>query len=193
MQDLFFLQLTFYLGALWYVLPAYIANASPTILGGGPPIDGGRMWRDGKRLLGDGKTWRGLILGTLSGTLFGVLQMFVEGGPEAVLRALLISFGALLGDLIGSFIKRRRGLQRGQSFLFMDQLGFLIVGTILVLLAFPLTVEGISFEFPLLGDTITYSVVQVLLYLVILLPLTMVVHMVANLIWYALGKQDVPL
>ncbi|HDS59894.1 MAG TPA: CDP-archaeol synthase, partial [Thermoplasmatales archaeon] len=42
------------LEAVWLVLPAYLANASAVVLGGGTPIDFGKTWRD-KRLLGDGK------------------------------------------------------------------------------------------------------------------------------------------
>ncbi|MFH1470329.1 MAG: CDP-archaeol synthase, partial [Candidatus Micrarchaeota archaeon] len=41
------------------VLPAYVANASPVILGGGTPVDFGRLFYDKKRILGDGKTWKG--------------------------------------------------------------------------------------------------------------------------------------
>ena len=42
--------LTTVVQALWIILPAYVANASAVIVGGGKPIDGGRTWRDGKRL-----------------------------------------------------------------------------------------------------------------------------------------------
>jgi len=89
--------------AFWYILPAYVANASPVILGGGRPIDGGRYWRDGRRILGDGKTWRGFIGGVAAGTLVGVIQYLIT--PDfygslgtAVKLAFLLSFGALVGD-----------------------------------------------------------------------------------------------
>ena len=180
------------LGAIWYVLPAYFANATPNAFGGGPPIDGGRMWKDGKPILGPGKTWRGLFVGIFFGTLIGVLQaVTVETHDpfKAIFRAFVISFGTLLGDSMGSFIKRRSGLKRGESYLFMDQLGFLIVGSVLVLLLFPLTIENV--QFTLLGMTITYSIVNVLLYLVFLLPATFIVHILANFIWYKLGQQEV--
>ncbi len=194
MQDLFFLQSSFIIGAIWFVIPAYLANSAPTVLGGGRPIDGRRMWRDGRRLLGDGKTWRGLILGVLAGTLVGLLQYFIvenENSYEAIIRAFLISFGALLGDIIGSFFKRRKNLERGESFLFVDQLGFIIVGTLAVLIFFPFTIENVSFM--LYNETISFDFIQILLYLVIILPVTFAVHVIANLFWYLLGKQDVPL
>ncbi|MHA2363726.1 MAG: CDP-2,3-bis-(O-geranylgeranyl)-sn-glycerol synthase [Candidatus Hodarchaeales archaeon] len=192
MIDFFFLQSSFILGAIWFVFPAYIANSSPTVLGGGPPIDGGLLWKDGKRLLGNGKTWRGLILGILCGTAIGIIQIvFEKSGGKEIVRAFLLSTGALLGDLIGSFIKRRKGLKRGESFLFMDQLGFIIVGTLMVILFFPITIQGVSFD--LLGEEISYDINQIMLYLVIILPVTFIIHIAANLIWYLLGKQDVPL
>ncbi|MFH0818351.1 MAG: CDP-archaeol synthase, partial [Candidatus Micrarchaeota archaeon] len=58
------------------ISPAYVANASPVILGGGPPIDFGKNFYDKKRILGDGKTWRGFFMGVFSGTLVGVLLSF---------------------------------------------------------------------------------------------------------------------
>jgi hypothetical protein len=36
--------LEFIVFAFWFVLPAYVANASPVVFGGGRPIDGGRKF-----------------------------------------------------------------------------------------------------------------------------------------------------
>ena len=187
------MDLTILVGAIWFILPAYVANSTPTLFGGGPPIDGGRLWRDGKPILGPGKTWRGLFVGVTLGTLMGILQagIIFDDIVMASIRAFFLSFGALLGDSIGSFIKRRKGLKRGETFLFMDQLGFILVGTILVLLFSPWTIEGVSFQ--LFDYNITYDIVTVIIYFLILLPLTFVVHIIANLIWYSLGKQENPL
>ena len=181
------------IGSIYFILPAYIANSTPTLFGGGPPIDGGRLWRDGKPLLGPGKTWRGLIVGIFCGTLLGFLfGLTIENDLfKSTIRAFMLSFGALLGDSIGSFIKRRSGLKRGESFIVMDQLGFIIVGTILVLLFFPFTIEGVRFL--LFGNQVQYDIGTILVYFLVLLPLTFIVHIVANLIWYALGKQEHPL
>ena len=59
------------LQAFWLILPAYIANGSAVLVGGGTPIDFGKTWRDGKRILGDGKTWRGLFAGAILGMIGG--------------------------------------------------------------------------------------------------------------------------
>ena len=63
--------------AVWLGLPAWIANSTPVIFGGGRTIDGGRVFRDGSRILGDGKTVRGLIIGIMLGTLTGLVQGIV--------------------------------------------------------------------------------------------------------------------
>jgi CDP-2,3-bis-(O-geranylgeranyl)-sn-glycerol synthase len=181
------------LGSIYFILPAYVANSTPTLFGGGPPIDGGRLWKDGRPILGPGKTWRGLIVGIVFGTLFGfLLGFYIEQETyKSTFRAFMLSFGALLGDAIGSFIKRRSGLKRGESFLFMDQLGFIFVGTILVILFSPLTIEGVSFY--LINQLISFDPATIVIYFFILIPLTFIVHITANLIWYALGKQENPL
>src|SRR2546428_10204618 len=57
--------------ALWFFLPAFVANPMAVVFGGGTPIDFGRTLRDGERLFGGGKTWRGPVGGTLSGGFFG--------------------------------------------------------------------------------------------------------------------------
>ncbi|ASJ02106.1 hypothetical protein A3L09_01895 [Thermococcus profundus] len=163
------------LWAFWYILPAYFANASPVLVGGGRPIDGGRKWRDGKRILGDGKTWRGFIGGVLIGTVVGILQYvltpsFYGSLGEAVLLAFLLSFGALVGDLVGSFIKRRFDLPRGYPAVGLDQLGFLI--------------SAMAFAYPVK----TISSGQMLA----LLILTPLIHWSANYFAYKMGWKSVP-
>ena len=163
------------------------------------PLDGGKLWKDNKRILGDGKTIRGFLGGTLSGILtcvaivllssslsypvtivsrfnqgilFPLLQ-FMENNYilQAILIGFLLGCGAILGDLAGSFIKRRSGLKRGESFLFMDQLGFLLTALILVYPIAPWPIE----------------------WFLLLLPLTLGLHIVLNFLGYLIGLQDVPL
>src|SRR6266487_2676688 len=59
--------------ALWFFLPAFVANPMAVVFGGGTPIDFGRTLSDGERIFGDGKTWRGLLGGTSSGALLGLV------------------------------------------------------------------------------------------------------------------------
>ena len=104
--------------------PSYIANSTPVVLGGGPPVDGGATWSDGKPILGANKTIRGSITEVLAGTIIGLLQGNLVGGFAQ-------SAGAILGDLISSFYKRRRDYPPGSSMPFIDQLDFIIMAVIL--------------------------------------------------------------
>ena len=129
--------------ALWLVLPAYIANASALLVGGGTPIDFGKSWKDGKRLLGDGKTWRGLISGAFVGMVGGFCLSVVAkyaamsdfaflglsdftGFPFMIPIIASICFGALIGDIVKSFFKRRMGRNRGEDWIPFDQLDFIL-------------------------------------------------------------------
>lgn len=134
--------------AFWLVIPIYVANASAVIVGGGTPIDFGKTWKDGHRILGDGKTWRGLFAGTFLGMTAGfgltVAASYLsaseysflgltnfEGFPFMIPILFSLCFGALLGDVIESFFKRRIGKDRGQDWIPFDQLDF-IVGALIV-------------------------------------------------------------
>ncbi|MFA5102326.1 MAG: CDP-2,3-bis-(O-geranylgeranyl)-sn-glycerol synthase [Candidatus Thermoplasmatota archaeon] len=129
--------------ALWIVIPIYVANASAVIVGGGTPIDLGKTWKDGRRVLGDGKTWRGLFAGTFLGMTAGfglaVAASYIsassysflaltnfEGFPLMIPLLFSLCFGALLGDVIESFFKRRIGKDRGQDWIPFDQLDFMV-------------------------------------------------------------------
>jgi CDP-2,3-bis-(O-geranylgeranyl)-sn-glycerol synthase len=195
------------MNAIVFIFPAFVANAAPTILGKGKrfnvSIDSGRYWKDNKRILGDGKTIRGFVSGVVcgmiscvvilvlvaysgyslvytscfkEGMLYRVLQpLGVNLGNNGIILSALVGFllgcGALIGDIIGSFIKRRSGLQRGESYPLMDQLGFLVVALIMVFPVIP---------WPLI-------------WLIILVPITLGLHIGLNILSYVVGIQEVPL
>ena len=134
---------TIILQALWIIIPAYVANASAVLVGGGTPIDFGKTWKDGKRILGDGKTWRGLFSGTFIGVTAGfglvVAASYIdsseynflnltnfEGFPLMIPIIFSLCFGALLGDIIESFFKRRIGKNRGEDWIPFDQIDFIL-------------------------------------------------------------------
>jgi len=123
--DLLWLAETIYM-----YLPAYIANATPVVLGGGGSLDGGRNWVDGKPLFGDHKTIRGTLSGLAAGFIIGLLQ-------RSLVRGALLSVGAIGGDLIVSFFKRRFDLKPGALLPIADQMGFIVFAVILVSLAEP--------------------------------------------------------
>ena len=130
----------------WFIIPAYAANGFPPFARGKHALDFGKKWRN-KRILGEGKTIEGLAAGFFGGLLWGgvliLFQSYVQinqgisinqdiGLVEMTLPLIvLITIGALLGDLIGSFIKRRIDMPRGASFPLLDQLGFVIMAIII--------------------------------------------------------------
>jgi CDP-2,3-bis-(O-geranylgeranyl)-sn-glycerol synthase len=136
------------LQSLWIILPAYVANASALLIGGGTPIDFGKKLDDNKRILGDGKTWRGLFSGAFIGMTAGfglsVSSKYIAqsefafiklndftGFPLMIPLIFSICFGALCGDIIESFFKRRIGKERGEDWIIFDQLDFIIGALIL--------------------------------------------------------------
>ncbi|MEM2942251.1 MAG: CDP-2,3-bis-(O-geranylgeranyl)-sn-glycerol synthase [Candidatus Bathyarchaeia archaeon] len=152
--------------AIYIAIPAYVANAFPTLFKGGPPIDLGRRFMDGERILGDNKTLRGLAFGLLSGLSATVAEALFFG-QELLLLGGLVSVGALSGDLLGAFIKRRMKFQPGAPFPLLDQLDF-VLGALL--LSYP--VHHVS-----LGTV-----------LVIVIS-TPPIHLLANSIAYRLGVK----
>ncbi len=155
--------------------PAYFANSSALIFGGGKPLDFGRYFIDGRRILGDGVTIRGTALGTLAGFVLGIIFYYIFDNPllnnvNIYLLAFLLSFGALLGDAVGSFIKRRLKIERGKPAPLLDQLDF---------------VFGAIF----LSSFIYNYTTKIILTLIVITP---VLHLTANVIGYLLKLKDVP-
>lgn len=133
--------------AFWAMLPAYVPNNAAVLTGGGPPIDGGRTM-SGKRLLGDGKTWLGTAGGIAAGALLAALQnalvptitalVPVASLPQFPLAVVVaLPAGAMLGDIVASFLKRRSGRERGSAFPGLDQLDFVLGSLALAFLAAP--------------------------------------------------------
>lgn len=176
--------------AFWSLLPAYVANPMAVVFGGGTPMDFGRTLRDGRRLLGDGKTWRGFAGGIASGFVLGLILQGIAsfasprlsfGAWPGVLGILiLLPFGALLGDLLGAFLKRRLGLERGAKAPGLDQYDFLI-GTFLVLL---LVAPSWWFDRLWNGEGIWG--------LGFIILITPVLHRVVNVIGYRRGHKREP-
>lgn len=179
------------LTALWLMLPAYLSNMLPVFVGGGRPIDLGRNWRDGKRMLGDGKTWRGLLLAPLlAASLTFLLQWLVDNTtwgqgygfpgwgswPGWFLLAYAMGLGALVGDAVESFIKRRTGRDRGEKWFPWDQLDFILGALLFGFLAAP------SRFFDL------FTIER----LFVIILLTPALHMLVNLLGYKLGLKKVP-
>ena len=125
--------------ALKFILPAYCANAIPVIIGGGKPLDLGKNYKDGRRIFGENKTFRGFFSGLIIGSLVGIAENLFFGYP--ILFGLITSLGALTGDLVKSFFKRRIGLKPGKMLPIADQLDFVLGATLFSFLLMPPTLE----------------------------------------------------
>ena len=109
----------------YFLIPAYVSNAVPVLFGGGLPMDLGKHFVDGERIFGVNKTVKGFFSGLILGLVVSLIEELILM-KELILLGVLASLGALLGDLFGSFIKRRLKMSPGTSLLFIDQLDFII-------------------------------------------------------------------
>lgn len=160
--------------ALVFIFPAYCANGMPVIFGGGRSIDGGRRFLDGKPIFGSHKTFRGFFAGLVIGTLVGFGEhvlfksSFLEEASPNTLLGFLLSLGALIGDLIDSFIKRRLDIPPGSPLPVVDQLDF-VIGALL----FALMIDKLP------SPTITLIVIII----------TPPIHLLTNFLAYLLGVK----
>lgn len=171
--------------AFWAMLPAYVPNNAAVLAGGGRPIDGGRTW-GGKRVLGDGKTWRGTAVGTAVGAALALVLNAVAGDVGSALGidvptfpalvVVALPFGAMLGDILASFLKRRTGRERGAVFPGVDQLDFVVVS-----LALAFAVDPAWFRDVFLWDV-----------LIAVLVITPILHVATNVGAYTLGLKNEP-
>ncbi len=176
-------MLSLVINALWLMLPAYVPNSSAVLLSGKTPVDFGRYFIDGRRIFGPGKTFRGIIGGTLSGIAVGLLLQLIKGSThigvpsfEPISVVVTLSLGAMLGDLVMSFFKRRLGLARGSPLPVADQLDFVVGAWVLTYIFF--------------SDWFVRNFTPSII--VIILILSPLLHFVVNLIGYKLGKKKEP-
>lgn len=183
------LQLIFF--ALWFFLPAGIANVLPVFAAHIPflkkfsyPIDGYKILR-GKRIFGDHKTVRGFVVGIIGAILTVFLEQLVYQnsswirtsvpldylGLNQYILGSLLGFGALGGDAIKSFFKRQFTIQPGGMWFPYDQVDYIIGGILL---------SGLYIRLSLLQ----YAVIIAMWFLV---------HIVSTTLGYLLKLKNSPL
>ena len=164
------------------------------------PIDNGKTFKDGERIFGEGKSWNGFIGGWITGFLISAaicwfffikideatnftmyafigkefdLDNFISAALNPTtywLSQCFIALGSPIGDLIGSFFKRRKKVKRGEVALGLDQVDFVIVSSLIACIWYPYT---------------WYFWIFVLL-------ITPILTALANWVGYLIGKKDVP-
>ncbi len=184
------------LGAIIYILPAYVSNATSCIFGGGSPLDKNLLFYDGRRIIGNGVTIRGTVAGIICGTITGFIEGYIFANPSILggeyiynlinnmpislslfnntildwtFLGFLLSIGAIFGDAFGSFIKRRLNIKQGNPAPILDQIGFLVFALILAYPFYPVDFKMI----------------------LIMFIITPVIHFSSNVIAYILGFKKV--
>ncbi len=158
------------LNAITLYLPAMVTNATPVFVRKGTPIDLGKKFIDGHRILGDGKTFEGLLVGLYFGFIVSFTYMLLQYDFYSTLILYLSCIAAILGDLLGSFIKRRLGLKRGERALLLDQLDFFLASSIVLII---------------------HGLVDYILFIVALVIIVLL-HIFTNRVAYILGLKNVP-
>ena len=145
----------FILKCFYLMLPAYFANMAPVIVKRVKlfafPIDFSKQIGN-KPVLGGNKTFRGLIFGVVFAIAIAYMQYILYktelfrnvsflNYESWLLFGFLMGFGALIGDLIKSFVKRRAGIKPGDKFIPFDQMDFVIGSLVFIIPIFDLSLR----------------------------------------------------
>lgn len=177
--------------SLYFFLPAGIANGTPVIVSKIPflkkldyPLDFNLKFR-GERVLGSHKTIRGLVAGVLMGILTAYVLKFGYDNSSFVrdfsaidydsfnifLYGGLSGLGAIVGDSVKSFFKRRANIKPGKAWLPFDQIDYIF--------------GGVLFTLPYIQLDLIYYFLIFILYLII--------HPATTIAGYYLKLKDSPI
>lgn len=156
-----------------FILPAYVANGAPVLSRGKWRgkylLDMGRKI-GGRRILGNNKTLPGTLISLAGGIIVSLIEWpFL---PYMLPLGIMVTIGANVGDLAGSFVKRMARVPPGRNVPVLDQYDFL-AGAFLFALPFLQQFPGL------------YG-------MLFIIALTGVMHALTNLGAYRLRLKDVP-
>lgn len=133
---------------IYYLLPAATANIGASVSSKifpkwNTPIDQHKTYRK-HPILGNHKTIRGFVCGSIIGFIVYIIQIYLYNNSSFLNRisyinynnyplyfGLLLSSGALLGDLAKSFFKRQMNIPSGKTWLPFDQIDW-IIGSLII-------------------------------------------------------------
>ena len=143
------------------------------------PVDGNRKINN-VPIFGSHKTWRGVLVEIINGIMviyfqrwlyqfsfFQEASLFNYQRENIFLLGFLISGGAVIGDLVSAFFKRRLKLKPGARFMPFDQVNYVIGAFIFLSLFSEINLKIFSW--------------------LVLLFLTFFLHIIINLAGYYLG------
>lgn len=131
------------LQSLFFFLPAMLANSAASVSSKIYPLSKWKYPMDfgckigGVRIFGSHKTIRGFVVGIIFASIGGLLQYYLISNRNIVINwtiygkitsslilSLLLGVGALLGDAVKSFFKRRVGIKPGKPWLPFDWIDY---------------------------------------------------------------------
>jgi len=145
---------------IYFFLPAGFANMAPTFVRRicknlAVPVDFNKKFL-GKPLFGPHKTYRGFVFGVIFSIVIAYLQKLLYGywffrsisfidysSMNVVILGFLMGFGALTGDLVKSFFKRRVNIKPGDRFIPFDQIDWILGMILFTWLIYPYTLKMI--------------------------------------------------
>lgn len=143
---------------LWLFLPSAMANMSPVIF---QKINFLNISIN-KKLFGENKTYRGFFFGILLSIIVALLQKYLSAPQinieildyskiNILLFGFLMGFGALLGDLAKSFIKRKLNIKSGMPFIPLDQIDWIIGANMILVFYINLKIDIVIYSILILG------------------------------------------
>lgn len=172
------------IATFYFMLPAYFANMAPVLVRNclkalAVPLDFNKKFK-GRRILGSHKTLRGLLAGIIVGIIIVFIQYQLLKIPffasisilnynEWASIGVLMGAGALIGDLVKSFFKRRFSIKPGGRWIPFDQLDYVVGALLFVSVAYVPSIEVI----------------------ITALILSFLLHIIVNHIGYYLGIRKV--
>lgn len=154
-----------------YYVPVMVANGFPVLVKGSRRIDRDGLFLDGKPILGSNKTIEGFVVGLIGSYIASTSIGIVYMDPSLIPLLTGAGFFALIGDLIGAFIKRRLNIKPGDPAPLLDQLDFIALSTLYYI------VIGIK-EFVERPSFILISIVVIA-----------ILHIATNLLAYSIGLK----
>lgn len=155
-----------------YFAVPMVTNASPLLIRGKYCIDFNKVFIDNKPLFGSNKTWDGLVIGLYMGFSLTIVLSMYFNDTNYLFIGFGASFFALIGDLVGSFIKRRMNIPSGGLLPVLDQIDFILFASMYYLL-----INTVEFYLKPLYVIYSYVIIVFL-------------HVLTNNIAYYLGVKD---
>lgn len=175
------------LECLWFLLPGLLANTAPVFAKNinflNYPVDFNKKL-GGKRIFGSHKTFRGFFFGIITAIsvvfiqiqvydiiFFNNISLLDYSSINFILIGFLFGFGALFGDAIKSFFKRRVGISPGKSWVPFDQIDS-VLGILLLM---------------------SFIYVPSILYIFAMITIELILHLVFVYLGYLLKIREQPI